>query len=116
VTATLRVSERHACRVVGQNRSTQQRAVAPNPYRDRLVAQIRELAIENPRRGRRYVMDLLHQEGRSIGTRRMKRLWRVEGLPLPQKRVKRRRIGTGENGIVSRRATRKNEVWGMDFI
>ena len=35
---------------------------------------------------------------------------------MPQKRVKRRRIGTGENGIVRRRATRKNEVWGMDFV
>lgn len=77
---------------------------------------MRELAIENPRRGRRYVMDLLHKEGWSIGTRRMKRLWRTEGLLVPQKRVKRRRIGTGETGIVRRRATMKNEVWGMDFI
>lgn len=80
------------------------------------MARMRELAIENPRRGRRYVMDLLHNEGWSIGTRRMKRLWRTEGLLVPQKRVKRRRIGTGENGIVRRRATVKNEVWGMDFI
>ena len=46
----------------------------------------------------------------------MKRLWRQEGLLVPQKRVKRRRIGTGENGILRRRATRKNEVWGMDFV
>jgi transposase InsO family protein len=110
------LSERHACRVVGQHRSTQPRPAPPNPYRDRLVARMRELAIENPRRGRQYVMDLLHKEGWSIGTRRMKRLWRTEGLLVPQKRVKRRRIGTGENGIVRRRATMKNEVWGMDFI
>lgn len=116
MTAVLRVSERRACRVVGQHRSTQRRPVPPNRYRDRLVARMRELAVENPRRGRRYVMDLLHQEGWSIGTRRMKRLWRAEGLLVPQKRVKRRRIGTGLNGIVRRRATRKNEVWGMDFI
>lgn len=112
----LRVSQRRACRVVGQHRSTQRRAARPNRYRDRLVARMRELAIENPRRGRRYVMDLLHKEGWSIGTRRMKRLWRTEGLLVPQKRVKRRRIGTGETGIVRRRATMKNEVWGMDFI
>jgi len=46
----------------------------------------------------------------------MKLLWRQEGLLVPQKRMKRRRIGTGENGIVRRRATRKNEVWGMDFV
>ena len=42
----------------------------------------------------------------------MKRLWRQEGLLVPEKRVKRRPIGTGENGIVRRRATRRNEVWG----
>lgn len=114
--AVLRVSERHACRVVGQHRSTQRRPTAPNPYRDRLVSRMRELAVENPRRGRRYVMDLLHKEGWSIGTRRMKRLWRTEGLLVPQKRVKRRRIGAGENGIVRRRASMKDEVWGMDFI
>jgi transposase InsO family protein len=46
----------------------------------------------------------------------MKRLWRKEGLLVPQKRVKRRRIGTGENGIKRRRASMKNEVWGMDFV
>jgi transposase InsO family protein len=116
VTAVLRVSERRACRVVGQHRSTQRRPTASNPSRDRLVARMRELAMENPRRGRRYVMDLLHREGWSIGTRRMKRLWRTEGLLVPQKRVIRRRIGAGENGIVRRRATMKDQVWGMDFI
>jgi putative transposase len=35
---------------------------------------------------------------------------------MPQKRRKRRRISTGENGIVRRRATRKDEVWGMDSV
>jgi transposase InsO family protein len=110
------MSERHACRVVGQHRSTPLRSALPNPYRDNLVARMRALAIENPRRGRRYVMDLLHEQGWSIGTRRMKRLWRTEGLLVPQKRVKCRRIGHGLNDIVRRRATMKNQVWGMDFI
>ena len=61
-------------------------------------------------------MDLLHQEGWTVGTRLMKRLWRVEGLLVPQNRRKRRRIGSGENGIVRRRATRKDEVWALDFV
>ena len=38
------------------------------------------------------------------------------GLLVPQKLVKRRRIGTGENGIVRRRVTRRYEVWGTDFV
>jgi len=110
------VSERRACRAVGQHRSTQRRPVPPNPERDRLVARMRELAMANPRRGWRYILDLLHGEGWRIGARLMRRLWRAEGLLVPQRRRKRRRIGTGENGIVRRRATARNEVWGMDFV
>jgi transposase InsO family protein len=110
------VSERRACRTVGQHRSTQRRTAPPNPYRDKLVIRMRELAVANPRRGRRSVMDLLRKEPWSVGARLMKRLWRQEGLLVSQKRLKRRRIGTGENGIVRRRATQKNEAWGMDFV
>ncbi len=110
------VSERRVCRVAGQRRSTQRRTAPPNPYRDKLVTRMRELAVANPRRGRRYVRELLRKERWSVGVRLMKRLWRQEGLLVPQKRVTRRRIGTGENGIVRRRTTRMNEVWGMDFV
>jgi transposase InsO family protein len=91
------VSERRACRAVGQHRSTQRRPVPPNPYRDRL-----------------------HREGWTVGNRLMKRVWRAERRLVPpsnaKQRRKRRRIGTGENGIKRRRATRKNEVCGMDFV
>jgi len=116
VTDVLRVSRLQVCRVAGQHRSTQRRTAPPNPYRDKLVSRMRELAVANPRCGRRYVMDLLRKERWSVGARLMKRLGRQEGLLVPQKRVKRRRIGTGENGIVRRRAMRKNEMWGMDFV
>lgn len=112
----LPVSERRACRAVGQHRSTQRRPAPANPCRDKLVSRMRELAVVNPRRGRRHILDLLHQEGWAIGTRLMKRLWRAEGLLVPQNRRKRRRIGCGEHGIVRRRATMKDEVWGMDFV
>jgi putative transposase len=61
-------------------------------------------------------MDSLHMERRSVGARLMKCLWRQEGLLVPQKRAKRRRIGTGENGLKRRRASMENEVWGIDFV
>jgi len=96
-----------ACRTVGQHRSTQRRRTHIEIW---LVSRMRELAVANPRRGRRHTMDLLRQERWSIGARLMKRLWSQEGLLVPGKRAKRRRIGTSENGIVRRRATRKNEV------
>jgi putative transposase len=116
MTVVLPVSGRQARRVIGQHRGTQRRTAPSDPYRDNLVARMRELAVANPRRGRRYVMDFLHKERWSIGARLMKRLWRREGLLVPQKRVNRRRTGTGENGIKSRGASMKNEVLGMDFV
>jgi hypothetical protein len=61
-------------------------------------------------------MDLLRKECWTIGTRLMKCLWHTGGLLVPQMRRKRRRIGTGENGIARRRAAGKDEVWGMDFV
>jgi len=116
MTVVLPVSGRQARRVIGQHRGTQRRTAPSDPYRDNLVARMRELAVANPRRGRRYVMDFLHKERWSIGARLMKRLWRREGLLVPQKRVNRRRTGTGENGIKSRGASMKNELLGMDFV
>jgi putative transposase len=76
----------------------------------------RGFALEHPRRGRRHIMDLLRKERRLVGARLIKRLWRREGLLVPQKREKRRRIGTGVNGIKRRQASMKNEVWGMDLV
>ena len=71
-----------------------------NARLERLVSRIRELAVLNARRGRRHVMDLLHQECGTIEMRLIKRLWPAEGLLVPQERRNGRRIGTGEYGIV----------------
>jgi putative transposase len=109
-------SERQACRAIGQHRSTQRRTAPPDPNRATLVGRMRETAVANLRRGRRYVMDLLHKERWSVGARVMKRLWRREGLMARQRRVKRRRIRTSENGIKRRQASMKHEVWGIDFV
>ena len=84
MTLVMDVSERRVCRVVGQHRSTQRRTAPPNPHRDRLVARMRELAVADPRRGWRYIMDVLRKERWSVGARLMKRLWRQEGLLVPQ--------------------------------
>jgi len=116
VTMVMDVSERRVCGVAGQHRSTQRRTAPPNPYRYTLVARMRDLAVANPRLGRRHIMDLLRKEHWSVGARLMKRLWRQEGLLLPQGRRKRRLVGTGKNRIVRRRARRRNQMWGMDFI
>ncbi len=80
------------------------------------MGRLRELAVAHRRRGRLYVMALLHKECCSVGAKLMKRLWRQTGLLVFQGRIKRRRIGTGESGIKCRRASMKNEAWVMDFV
>jgi transposase InsO family protein len=60
---------------------------------------------ENPRYGYRRVWALLRREGWHVNKKRVYRLWREEGLRIPDKQRKRRRLlGTGENGCTRRRA------------
>ena len=116
VQQTLRVSERRACRVIGQPRASQ-RFVAQKPERDRaLKDRMHELARRNPRRGYRFIWATLRREGWCVNRKRVQRLWRQEGLRVPQVQHKRRRLGSSENSCERRRAEYKNHVWCYDFI
>jgi putative transposase len=116
VIKSLGVSERRACRALGQPRSTQ-RYAGTGPERDKaLLLRIRELAREHPRYGYRRVTALLRREGWSVNRKRVHRLWRREGLKVPQVQRKRRRLGHSENSCTRRRAERPNHVWSYDFI
>ncbi len=107
------VSERRACRVTGQQRSTQRRPCRPMPAEeDKLRRRLRVIAREHPRWGWKTAHAILRREGWTINRKRTQRLWRSEGLrrPAPCKR-KRRRPGGGELF----RATHPNHVWALDF-
>jgi putative transposase len=109
------VSERRACRVTGQNRSTQRKArSAPTPEEERLAARLREIAGKHPRWGWKTAHQILLREGWRINRKRTRRIWRQEGLRRPVRARKRRRPGTGES--MRLRARRANEVWAIDFI
>ena len=56
------------------------------------------------------------RDGRSVNLKRVHRLWRREGLKVPQIRRRRRRLGQSENGCARRRAERPDHVWSYDFI
>jgi HTH-like domain len=73
------VSERRACRVVGQHRSTQRYERLAPEYELRLVGRMNELAAAHPRYGYRRVWALLRSEGWSVNRKRIERLWRLEG-------------------------------------
>ncbi len=75
-----------------------------------------ELVRRHPRYGYRRIWALLRAEGFKVNRKRVHRLWKREGLKVPQKQHKKRRLGTSDNGIVRRRALHKDHVWAWDFI
>jgi putative transposase len=113
-----KISERRACQVVGQPRSTQ-RYLSCKADRDRsLLNRMITLSWQNPRYGYRRVWALLKREGWHVNTKRIYRLWREEGLKVPDKQRKRRRllVGTSENSSSRRRAEHEAHVWSYDFV
>jgi putative transposase len=109
------VSERRACRMVGQPRSSQ-RYVSAKAGKDVSLSQrMIALSHENPRYGYRRVWALLRREGWAVNKKRVQRLWREADLKVPAKERKRRRMGTSENGCTRRRAEYIDHIWTYDF-
>jgi putative transposase len=111
----LGVSERRACWYVGQHRSTQrherERAGDDAALRQRLG----EISAERPRWGYRRAHARLREEGWEVNRKRVQRLWREEGLRVPVRRRKRRRLGDSTVPAERLRAERPNQVWALDY-
>jgi putative transposase len=82
----------------------------------RLIAEMLAIVAEHPRYGYRMVWARLRQTGWRVNRKRIYRLWVQEGLKVPQKQRKRRRLGHSENSCVRRKAEHKDHVWTWDFI
>lgn len=111
-----RVSERRACRVLGQSRSTQRRKPHVPDDEPPLVRDMVRLATQYGRYGYRRVTELLHREGWKVNHKRVERLWRREGLKVPKKQPKRRRLWWNDGSCVRLRPMCKNHVWSYDFM
>ena len=85
----LDVSERRVCRVLGQHRSTQRKVPFGADDELALTEDIIALARQYGRYGYRRVTALLHAAGWSVNHKRVERIWRREGLKVPQKQPKR---------------------------
>ena len=112
----LGASERRACRVLGQPRSTQRHEVAERPQDVALTRRIVELASRYGRYGYRRITALLWSEGWTVNHKRVERIWRQEGLKVPQKQPKRSRLWLNDGSCVRLRAERPNHVWSYDFV
>jgi putative transposase len=112
----LGLSERRACQITGQHRSTQRHQPRRGADRDdALRERLRRLSAEHPRWGYRLAWGVVRDEGWAVNRKKIQRLWREEGLRVPQRKRKHYRLG--ESTVLGKRlrAERPNHVWALDF-
>ena len=110
------LSERRVCKVLDQPRSTQRYIVHTRDDEKPLVQRMLTLVRRHPRYGYRRIWALLRGDGFRVNVKRVYRLWRKEGLKVPRKQRKIRRLGHSGNGCVRHRAEHINHVWCYDFV
>ena len=116
VQSVLHVSERRACRVVGQHRSTQRKMPQGRSDEDALTRAIIDLASQYGRYGYRRVWGLLRMQGWQVGVSRVERIWRREGLKVPRKQPKRGRLWLNDGSCIRLRPCWPSHVWSYDFV
>ena len=110
------MSEHRACRVLNQDRTTQRYTSKTTSF-DRAVRQrVLDIATQYGRYGYRRVTELLKREGWKINHKRVARIWREEGLKVPRRQPKRRRLWLNDGSCVRLRPTHRNHVWSYDFV
>lgn len=112
----LGVSERRACSVIKQSRSTQRRDPVRRNDEDALTEAIIRLSCEYGRYGYRRITALLNEEGWSVNHKRVARIWRREGLKVPMKQPKKGRLWLNDGSCIRLRPSWKNHVWAYDFV
>jgi putative transposase len=110
------VSERRACRALGQARGTQRYQRRKKADEAALLQAIEALVCQHPCYGYRMIHALLVADGFVVGRDRVYRLWRHHGYGVKQKAVKKRRLGVSKNGIMRQKAASMNDVWCWDCV
>ena len=87
VVRAIGIPERRACAVLGQHRSTQRKVPRGADDEVRLTADIIELAKRYGRYGYRRITALLRNAGWAVNRKRVERIWRREGLRVPQRQT-----------------------------
>jgi transposase InsO family protein len=116
VCAFLNVSQRRACRVIGQVRTSQRYIPEVRSEEERLTVEIVNLATRYGRYGYRRITALLNQEGWKVNHKRVERIWRREGLKVPKKQPKRGRLRLNDGSCIRLRPQYKDHVWSYDLM
>jgi transposase InsO family protein len=116
VCRTLAVSERRACQVLQQFRTTQRLTPRVSDEEEQLTSRIVELATKYGRYGYRRITALLKQENWKVNHKKVERIWRKEGLKVPHKQPKRKRLWLNDGSCVRLRPEHQDHVWSYDFM
>ncbi len=81
-----------------------------------LTAAIVALATQYGRFGYRRITGLLRDDGWPVNPKRVERIWRAEGLKVPRRQPKRRRLWLNDGSCVRLRPMHRNHVWAYDFL
>lgn len=111
------MTERTACQEVGLGRSSCRYDARPpvEPLEEPMIrGELRRIARRHLRYGYRRATALLKRQGLDVNAKRVWRMWGEEGLTLPRKRPRRRRLWVLNER--PQKATKPNEVWSYDFI
>lgn len=111
------VSERRACRLVGQHRSTQRYEAVPSDFETLLIKAMRAHSEAHPTWGYRRIHALLVSDGWDVNVKRIHRLWLLEDLKLPTKKASgQKAFGSDANAAWNRPAVHIGHVWSYDFV
>ena len=81
-----------------------------------LTAAIIAFAIEYGRYGYRRIAAMLRDAGWVVNIKRVERIWRREGLKVPQKQPKRGRLWLNDGSCIRLRPLYPNHIWSYDFV
>jgi transposase InsO family protein len=81
-----------------------------------LIADMIKVACQYGRYGYRRVTDRLNKSGWHVNHKRIERLWQQEGLKVPRRQPKRRRLWLNDGSCIRLRAEYPNHVWSYDFM
>lgn len=110
------MSERRACKTLGQARAVQRYIPQVRDDEEPLTVRIIQLAAVYGRYGTPRIAAMLRHEGWQVNHKRVERIWREAGLKVPQKQPKRGRLWLNDGNCIRLRPERRDHVWAYDFV
>ena len=102
--------------MLNQTRSTQRRMISPPSDEEQLTGDIVALATQYGRYGYRRITAMLKEKGWRVNHKRVERIWRKEGLKVPKRQPKRKRLWLNDGSCIRLRPRYKDHVWSYDFM